>query len=513
MLAWAMRCLAFFALVVSAVACSSQGVSCDASEGPLGTDDDLSRALAFTGASSETENFLEGLSLRQLRQIKTDSEQEEEEVLIGDEVCVHPPDLSAALRESSAQVIRRGLPPWPHGGKKFEQVKQSGSVRLAFLVQVSVGEKLTLMRRTFDKLYNPSDMFLYLVDSKRLSASRVKQSLGLEGPRQRYLPNVLVRAAPHAGYYYWPRVQVVLDGIKQLQEHPWDFVIHLSESDYPVHSLSWIRRSLAQQRGSSFIKVWPRCVAPTGKADVDLMFPDLDWSRPSEDKNKPASSGGSQPSASLEQTSVPRTDDWYWWTVKDGIASCGGRFEPRQIKSASFPMEELEESGFVFAHSPEWVVLTRELAEYATGPGLGHFKRLIGMHTAADEIFWATLVLNIPNFTQKISKQGWYIRWTPGGTGHSPELLTEHHFDHISEQRSLYLFMRKVEEGASNELMRHMDSASEAEEADGGGVSSLQVADLDLHLDPASFRCRPPRAPVVPPSFPSPAPPSLSALE
>lgn len=67
------------------------------------------------------------------------------------------------------------------------------------------------------------------------------------------------------------------------------------------------------------------------------------------------------------------------------------------------------------------MVLSRSLVEYSSHPGLVHFKRLIGMHPGADEIFWSTLVFNIPGYTQKLSRQGWYMRWNPYGWGHSWE--------------------------------------------------------------------------------------------
>merc|ERR1719373_658364 len=99
-------------------------------------------------------------------------------------------------------------------------------------------------------------------------------------------------------------------------------------------------------------------------------------------------------------------------------------------------------------------------------PGLEHFKRLVGMHAAADEIFWPTLVLNIPNFTQQVSKQHWFVRWTSGSTSHSPELITDLHLQEIMEHRDMFLFVRKVEEEASATLLHELDVASLAEETD-----------------------------------------------
>jgi len=118
------------------------------------------------------------------------------------------------------------------------------------------------------------------------------------------------------------------------------------------------------------------------------------------------------------------------------------------------------------------------------------------MHTAADEIFWATLVLNIPNFTPRISRRGgWYIRWPehPGPNQHSPWTLTkEQNFGEIVARQEDYLFMRKVEEGASTELLEQMDAIfvrqAETQPEANTSVAFLDT-DPDLYFDLADFRC------------------------
>jgi len=200
--------------------------------------------------------------------------------------------------------------------------------------------------------------------------------------------------------------------------------------------------------------------------------------------------------------------------VNAAVASCGGRFEPAEVKDARFPADELESAGFLLARSTEWVVLTRELVRYAAGPGLMPFKQLIGMHAGADEIFWPTLVLNIPNFTQKVSRQRWYMKWDPAGTGHSPMVLTEAHLKEILNQKDQYLFMRKVTDDASVQLMRQIDSDMETEP---GGFIQLDFSSgWELPLDHRRSGCvrapAPTPAPYVPPPFPAPAPPVVSAL-
>mmetsp|Transcript_151956 Transcript_151956/g.487761 ORF Transcript_151956/g.487761 Transcript_151956/m.487761 type:complete len:566 (-) Transcript_151956:35-1732(-) len=419
-------------------------------------------------------------------------------------VCVHAEELPQALRESTEEVLSKGLPEWP---KKAPGNLSAGgrSAKLAFLVQLSVEDRLSLVRRVFDRLYSPGDVFLYLVDSTKLASSTVRVALGLEGPKSRNLPNVRVQESPHAGYYYWPRVQVVLDGMTSLLEDDWDFVIHLSETDYPVHSIGWLRNSLSNQRQSSFIQIQPRCTLPGP--------PPVLW----EDAAPLGANAQLRPSemnGDHEDAIQPELSSWYWWTVLSGVASCGSAFEPFEDDAVYYPMAHLEEHGFIFAHATEWVILTRELVTYATSPGLAHFKRLIGMHAAADEIFWPTLVLNIPNFTQKISRQGWFVTWSPGATDHSPETLTDRRTTEIMEKRDELLFMRKVNEVDSASLLAEVDRASYAEAANSASLAALQktFTSLELRYDKHRMRCSDPGLKASSAPFPAPAPPAYSAL-
>jgi len=68
----------------------------------------------------------------------------------------------------------------------------------------------------------------------------------------------LVLLATQGRYFYWPRVQVVLSGIQELLKHDWDFVIYLSESDYPLHSMAWIPLELGAAAPDKFHKDLPK---------------------------------------------------------------------------------------------------------------------------------------------------------------------------------------------------------------------------------------------------------------
>mmetsp|Transcript_94274 Transcript_94274/g.272454 ORF Transcript_94274/g.272454 Transcript_94274/m.272454 type:complete len:353 (+) Transcript_94274:295-1353(+) len=336
------------------------------------------------------------------------------------DVCITPGNASAAALSASREVLK-GLPQWTAPPARAKDVL---SLRLAYFVQVSFVEKLPLVRRVFDKLYSPQDFFMYSTDSRLLAPEHVEEALGLGVPSRRgRRRNVRVRAGPHADYSYWPRVQVVLDGFASLLSEKWDFVVHLSESDYPVHSLGWLRATLARQRNSNFVEAKPRC--KDGEQKIDCQ-------------------------------------SWDMWDDKTVVASCGGEFPPKPVPGTMFPLDAMERSGFVFAHGGEWVILTRELVEYANRPDMADFKRLIGMHMGS-EIFWSTLVFNIPNFTQRISEQGWYTCWDHMPNDHSPETISDQHLDEIMQHRDEYLFTRKVDLNQSANVLRALDNAGETE--------------------------------------------------
>jgi len=332
----------------------------------------------------------------------------------GLEMCIKPENLKEELDKATDQVLA-GLPKWPDD-KDTPHTKED--ITIAYLTQVSMEYQLQLLKRVYHRIYDPKDVFLYLVDDKKLDPKKVLAAL--PGP----LPsNVYVQSAFHAGYFYWPRVQVVLDGMSWLLQHNWDFVVHLSESDYPVHSRQWLRSTLATQRRTNFIRVQPRC-------------------------------------SQLHTNSRIFRSPWYWWKINDAVASCGTLNEPVVNKFVQFPMEKLEKSGFRFASSIEWVVLTREMVKYALAPELVGYRRLIAMHSAADEIFWATLAINIPGLDQTVSPQGWYVHFDPASHGHSPETLSKKHEEILALNRRMYFFIRKVEESKSRHVLQVMDDLS-----------------------------------------------------
>uniref|UniRef100_A0A7S1PK25 protein xylosyltransferase n=1 Tax=Alexandrium catenella TaxID=2925 RepID=A0A7S1PK25_ALECA len=390
-------------------------------------------------------------------------------------VCVWPRDLDDTVQHTMSKVLE-GLPPWP---AEHDLVPASVShVALAFLIQVTWKERLLMLRRVFNHLYSPYDVYLYMVDESTLDVPTVLAALPNDLP-----PNVVVVSSPHAGYYYWPRVQVLLNGMKYLLSLQWDFVVHLSESDYPLHSLDWIRDTLAAQRRHIFLKIHPRCQL-------------------------------------VNRTLV--SSQWYWWSQSGAVASCEGAFPPRQVQSVRFPIEEMEQQGFVFGSASEWNILPRELVEYAMLPDLLHFKRMVGMHVAADEIFWATLVLNIPEFSRTINPQSWFMYRSAANTGHSPDTLVQSHMTTILEARRTNFFLRKVDLGHSQALLDVLDQVILQQHDALPGPGRLPWDSREHAISCAWEPSRnvsgpypywtPPPEPRVTGPFPAPAPPPESWL-
>lgn len=363
------------------------------------------------------------------------------------QVCVEPENIVMTL-EKTVDTLIGGIPPWPTHEHAPSIVPD---VKIAFLIQVAFAKQLPLVARAFAHIYGENDVFVYFVDRNMLDADKVRAVLPDPLPS-----NVFVEEAPHAGYFYWPRVQVLLDEMNMMMSHQWDFVIHMSESDYPVHRMSWIRQSLAKQRQTNFIDIAPKCWKHQRTGDV-----------------------------------IIREDNWYWWAEGGAVATCGSAFPPKVLDNVRFPVKQTEEKGFIWAAAPEWMILTRELVQYTLNPQLLDFKRFISMHSASDEIFWATLVLNIPGFKQTLSSQGWF-QYRPPNSGHSPATLAGTHEHMLTPNRHLYFFMRKVEEIESSDLLGDVDRLLATSEEFPGPIpasqsATLQVAGLECGQEGTNF--------------------------
>jgi hypothetical protein len=280
---------------------------------------------------------------------------------------------------------------------------------IAYLISVSNSSSLPLILRAHKRLAGSQDRFLYSVDAGVAPKLALELRQALAGS-----PRVeVVEAAAHSGMYYWPRVQNVLDGLRTLsaQHSDWTYAVHLSEADYPL-SMARIRAVAAR------------------------------------------------PDRPLVMDAVPRQkgtqrDDWYWWKERAAVFVCDGHAVPDV--GVDFPEDALAAQVNLFRGS-EWFMLPREVVEYVvddarTAPGVASFVDILRHRWSADEVFWPTLVANIPGLQRPI-EPGWYVSWD-ARVGHSPDTFTggalaRHKRTILASDR---LFVRKVHLPGSEGLL------------------------------------------------------------
>jgi hypothetical protein len=412
-----------------------------------------------------------------------------------DSGCILAADLvlTDVVNTTAEEVLRKGLP-------AFSPAVPSdmGEVRIAYLVQVSKKDQLKLLKRTFDRLYSPHDTFLYLTDAKSLPGKDVREALA--GKNKTLPANVQVKESQHAGFFFYPRVAVLLAGVEAVvkQSKDWDVLVHLSESGYPVHTSEWIRRALGMYRHTSFIESVPYrlqgSAASTGAGDAhhEAAHPATDPKKPalkdpkktSTELKKPATAlqktatspalrgakaaeGHKAPGSTSEHAKHSKTphSNWWFWAKTEPVASCGVSAVPVP-KGKAFPLEAMSDRGFDFRHGEEWNILTRELCEYVAHPDLADFKKLMSFRWGADEMFWPTLIANIPNFSQKVAPASmWYKRWQGhGSTPHSPDLIQwPHHTPELFSSRPHHFFVRKLRLPESQTTVDWLDKDADEE--------------------------------------------------
>ncbi|UYV63355.1 XYLT2, partial [Cordylochernes scorpioides] len=121
-------------------------------------------------------------------------------------------------------------------------------VRILFLLTVN-GRSLRQVLRLISVLYHPRHFFYIHVDARQ-------EYLHRELSRQK-LPDS-IRLATQRQSTIWGGVsllQTLLRSIRSaLDLGPWDYVINLSESDFPIKPLSHLEQFLAANRGHNFVK-------------------------------------------------------------------------------------------------------------------------------------------------------------------------------------------------------------------------------------------------------------------
>jgi len=180
------------------------------------------------------------------------------------------------------------------------------------------------------------------------------------------------------------------------------------------------------------------------------------------------------PSAAKKPAGRPR---WWFWAKSQPVATCGTSAAPVE-HAPGFPLQAMQKRGFKFAHGEEWNVLTRELCEYATQADLADYKKLLSMRWGADELFWATLVSNIPHFPPGAAQPAsmWFKRWQGHGSSpHSPDLLQwPHHTPELFEATPTVLFARKLQLPESQTTVEMLDELADKEPLPRAGTTDFQ---------------------------------------
>ncbi|XP_067140473.1 xylosyltransferase oxt-like isoform X1 [Centruroides vittatus] len=152
-------------------------------------------------------------------------------------------------------IYRTGLPkPIKHEPKSINSIKamaETDTVRIVFLLTIN-GRAVRQVRRLIRVLYHERHYFYIHVDSRCDYLFRALLPL-----EEKYSNIRLSRWRLSTIWGGASLLQMLLrciSNIIDLKNWKWDFVINLSESDFPVKSLSYLERFLTANKGMNFIK-------------------------------------------------------------------------------------------------------------------------------------------------------------------------------------------------------------------------------------------------------------------
>lgn len=369
------------------------------------------------------------------------------------------------------EVIGPRLPAWDKVSTAAQMVAVPvlpKAPKMAYLFTVCNPSSMDMIVRNLKRLYTPEDSFLYLVDSsvspampdqllQRLTwelrqmaatmnlfdvnhdhaADAAKLAAGSFVQLGGQQSNIWVMPMQvHMRFFFFQRITVIHQGLNFLLNttnvpNQWDFVVHLSESDYPLHSSKWIKEFLRTRRDINFVDAIP------------MPDPSWYWDNP----------------AAKQMDGVGRI-----------VFSCDD-FTTATNPMLDFPQAEAQAKGVNWHHGGEWWLLTHEVAKYSVlqDEGVHNFNELVSMRWAADEVFWGTMLKSIPNFQQKVDgATRWYIRWGQGKTAHSPNTFEGPvmlaYLDDLKMHIREHLFIRKVDFHGSKDLLDWVDEHAAAED-------------------------------------------------
>ena len=132
----------------------------------------------------------------------------------------------------------------------IEKIQKNNQVRIAFLITIN-GRASRQVRRLIKQLYNGRNYFYIHVDSRQDYLYREMKSLELKFPGNIYV-------TPHRSTTIWSGssyLSMLTGCFKELLQKPWewDFVLNLSESDYPLKKIEDFVVFLTSNRDKNFV--------------------------------------------------------------------------------------------------------------------------------------------------------------------------------------------------------------------------------------------------------------------
>ena len=131
-----------------------------------------------------------------------------------------------------------------------EKIQKDNQVRIAFLITIN-GRASRQVRRLIKQLYNGRNYFYIHVDSRQDYLYREMKGLELKFPENIYV-------TPNRSTTIWGGssfLSMITGCFKDLLRMPWewDFVINLSESDYPLKKIEDFVAFVTSNRDKNFV--------------------------------------------------------------------------------------------------------------------------------------------------------------------------------------------------------------------------------------------------------------------
>ena len=150
--------------------------------------------------------------------------------------------------KDAVQVFDTGVP--VKGSAKLMQPVNNGTLQIAFILTLN-GRGLRQVTRLLRNIYRPHHFYLIHIDARQDYLFRNLLHLELKFAN--------IRLTRRRGSSIWGGVSlldVLIQSMTQLLEMnvKWDFVLNLSESDFPLRSIEQLEAFLAANKGRNFLK-------------------------------------------------------------------------------------------------------------------------------------------------------------------------------------------------------------------------------------------------------------------